>query len=65
MIGLIVFFKLISYAHVLSNVREIIQKMRILQKENKDFSLHIRDSDLDSAVFSKLKKNLFLYDLFF
>lgn len=35
----------------MSNVREIIEKIKILQAENKDISENIRDSDLDSAVF--------------
>lgn len=50
MISLIITFKLISYAHVLSNVREIIEKIKVLQSQNKDLSLYVRDSDLDSAV---------------
>jgi len=43
-------FKLISYAHVLSNLRGMIRKIRGFQKEKKEICLNIRDSDLDSAV---------------
>lgn len=50
MIDLIIAFKLISFAHVLSNVREILEKIKLLQAEKKDISVNIRDSDLDSAV---------------
>lgn len=58
-ISLIMTLKLISYSHVMNNLRSILIQIKNLKKEKKiDILVYIPDSDLDSAVI-KIKKNKF------
>lgn len=60
-ISLIMTLKLISYSHVMNNLRSIIIQIKNLKNEKKDDILvYIPDSDLDSAVIENKRKILIL-----